>query len=242
MLSREVLKEVLVRTELTNTEKMLCCLGADPLQAKKIDEIRQTAVACGLRAATKWNISSILASAKGLAIRTDVGWELTASGKLRIVELAGETLPSVSVLVVSGLQKQLPSISNDATRSFVEEAIKCLELKLFRSAIVTAWVGAVAVLQDEIVGKHLATFNAEALKRDSKWRAAVNADDLSRMKEFDFLQILPAISVVGKSVKDELEVCLKLRNGCGHPNSLVVGEHKASAHVETLIQNVFARF
>ncbi|MNR54217.1 hypothetical protein D3C85_1743630 [compost metagenome] len=62
------------------------------------------------------------------------------------------------------------------------------------------------------------------------------------MKEFDFLQILPAIGVLGKNVKDELEVCLKLRNGCGHPNSLVVGEHKASAHVETLIQNVFAKF
>lgn len=89
---------------------------------------------------------------------------------------------------------------------------------------------------------HLAAFNAEAVKRDPKWRTAKNADDLARMKEFDFLQILPAIGVLGKNVKDELEVCLKLRNGCGHPNSLVVGEHKASAHVETLIQNVFAKF
>jgi hypothetical protein len=62
------------------------------------------------------------------------------------------------------------------------------------------------------------------------------------MKEYDFLQVLAAISVIGKSVKDELEVCLKLRNGCGHPNSLLVGEHKASAHIETLIQNVFARY
>ncbi len=86
------------------------------------------------------------------------------------------------------------------------------------------------------------TNNAEAVRRDAKWRSAKVADDLSRMKEFEFLQLLCAISVIGKNVKDELEVCLKLRNGCGHPNSLVVGEHKASAHVETLIQNVFAKF
>jgi len=47
---------------------------------------------------------------------------------------------------------------------------------------------------------------------------------------------------MGKNVKTELEGCLKLRNGCGHPNSLVVGENKVSAHIETLMQNVFAKF
>ena len=62
------------------------------------------------------------------------------------------------------------------------------------------------------------------------------------MKEHEFLQVLAAISVLGKNVKDELEGCLKLRNGCGHPNTLTVGESKAAAHVETLIQNVFAKF
>jgi hypothetical protein len=62
------------------------------------------------------------------------------------------------------------------------------------------------------------------------------------MKEFEFLQVLVGISVLGKNVKEELEVCLKLRNGCGHPNSLVVGEHKTSAHLETLIQNVYTCF
>jgi hypothetical protein len=80
------------------------------------------------------------------------------------------------------------------------------------------------------------------LRRDTKWRAAKTVDDLSRMKEFDFLQVISSISIIGKNVKDELEVCLRLRNGCGHPNSLVVGEHKASAHIETLMQNVYQKF
>jgi hypothetical protein len=62
------------------------------------------------------------------------------------------------------------------------------------------------------------------------------------MKEFDFLQVLEAVSVIGKSVKGELEACLKLRNGCGHPNSLQVSESKVAAHTETLMLNVLAIF
>ena len=62
------------------------------------------------------------------------------------------------------------------------------------------------------------------------------------MGEYDFLQILENRSIIGKSVKAELEGCLKLRNGCGHPNSLHVAEHRVSSHIEILALNVFAKF
>ncbi|PLZ02053.1 hypothetical protein CY652_13075 [Burkholderia sp. WAC0059] len=145
-------------------------------------------------------------------------------------------------MVANGLRKQLATITNETTRTFVEESIKALEARLYRSAIVLSWVGAVSVLYDHVLSTCLNNFNAEAVRREAKWKAAKTQDDLARMKEFDFLQVLAALSVIGKSVKEELEVCLKLRNGCGHPNSLVVGEQRASAHIEMLIQNVFAKF
>lgn len=242
MFDVEVFKEVLARTDISNRDKVLTCLAVEPIGPRKVDEIRSLAIGAGLRAISKWNISSYLSKSKTLAIRTTNGWELTAPGKAHVASLVGPLFPSVSALVASGLRKQLPSISNSETQKFVEEAVKCFEAKLFRAAIVTSWVGAIAVLYDVVVSLHLPAFNSEALKRDAKWRVAKSTDDLARMKEFEFLQILPAIGILGKNVKDELEVCLKLRNGCGHPNSLVVGEHKASAHVETLIQNVFAKY
>lgn len=233
---------MLADTSISSREKLVSCLACEPLRPRTTTEVRELAISLGLRAAKKWNVSDYLSKARPLVVRTNAGWELTEAGKKRVSTLAGSHLPSVTALVVSSLRKQLPVISNDACRSFVEESIRALEAKLYRSSIVLAWVGAVALLYDHVVSHALAPFNAEALKRDSKWRQAVNADDLARMKEHDFLQILAAISIIGKSVKDELEVCLKLRNGCGHPNSLVVGEHKASAHIETLVQNVFSRF
>ena len=242
MIEREELKEQLARTDVSNRDKLLIILALDPLAPRKTEDVRFAAVECGLRAASKWNVSSHLSKAKTLAIRTALGWELTSSGKAHVAAVAAPLSRSVSNVMVSGLRKQLATIQNDATRTFVDEAVKCLEAKLYRSAIVTCWVGAIAVLYAAVITLHLSAFNAEAVKRDSKWPLAKTADDLSRMTEFNFLQILPAISVIGKNVKNELEACLKLRNSCGHPNSLVVGEHKASAHVETLIQNVFAKF
>ena len=82
------------------------------------------------------------------------------------------------------------------------------DAQLLRAAVVLSWVGAVSVLQNAVVAKHLTDFNAQATKRDPKWKAAKNADDLSKMKEAMFLVILESISMIGKNVKQELEGCL----------------------------------
>jgi len=78
-----------------------------------------------------------------------------------------------------------------------------------------------AVIYDHVIVNKLAEVNKEALSRNAKWKIAHTADDLTRIEEFEFLQILacPAVSVLQKNVKKELEGCLKLRNACGHPNS-----------------------
>jgi hypothetical protein len=158
-------------------------------------------------------------------------------------DLAGPFLAkSAQHDVLAVLRSTLTNIPSQLVCDFVDEAIGCAEAKFFRAAIVLSWAGAVRVLQEYVVTDHLDAFNAEATRRDSKWRPAKNADDLSRMKEYDFLQILEAISIIGKSVKSELEGCLKLRNGASHPSTLQVSEHRTAAHIETLVLNVFSVF
>jgi len=136
----------------------------------------------------------------------------------------------------------LPKIQNADAREFIMEAIVCSEQSLFRAAVVLSWAGAIAVLHDHVVAKHLTAFNAEAKRLNPKWKAAKTSDDLGIMKEYDFLQIIRAISVIGQNVKQQLEAGLKLRNACGHPNSFKVGANNVASHLETLIQNVFAKF
>jgi hypothetical protein len=180
-----------------------------------------------------------LASLNGFAIRSPEGWELTDAGKTEIARMTGAALqPSPS----STLRKLLSKLNSPDVAAFIEEAIGSVEAHRYRAAVVLSWVGAMAILYEYVVANELAAFNAEASRRDAKWRTAKTGDDLSRMKEHDFLQILEAISVIGKNVKVELEACLKLRNGCGHPNSLKVAEHRVNSHIETLVLNVYTRF
>ena len=84
--------------------------------------------------------------------------------------------------------------------------------------------------------------SAEKLVCSGHSTMAKTTDDLERMKEYDFLERLAAISVIGKNVKKELHDALALRNGCGHPTSLHIAEAKVAAHLEVLILNVFSKY
>ncbi|MCA9909963.1 MAG: hypothetical protein KC519_15000 [Anaerolineae bacterium] len=144
---------------------------------------------------------------------------------------------------LSDLRALLPQVNNPETRAFIGEAISCAEADLLRAAVVLSWVGAVNLLYDYVFNNRLADFNREAQRRNAKWKPAAITDDLVRMKEHDFLDVIEAISVIGKNVKQELQNnCLNLRNACGHPNSLKIGANRVAAHLESLLLNVYSQF
>lgn len=207
-------------------------------------QIKQTAKKAGLNDSVLKNISSYLKKirAAGFIIKTVDGWELSENGIDKINSIVGQKDNSPKVKVSDSLRGHLISITNAHTRNFVSDAIKCFECDCFRAAVVLSWVGAISLLYDYVFANKLSDFDKEALRRDSKWKKVKSIDDFSRMKEYDFLQILASISVIGKNVKTELESCLKLRNGCGHPNTLKIGELRVSAHIEILILNIFSKY
>ena len=144
------------------------------------------------------------------------------------------------------LRDHLSRVSDTDARAFVEEAVRGFECGLYRSAVVMSWVGAVYVLYAHVVNYKLAEFNAEATKRFSNskmpWKSASSIDDMALMKESDLLEVLQTISVLGKSVKNQLKHALDRRNACGHPNSYKLSESVVSAHVEELLLNVYEKF
>lgn len=177
-----------------------------------------------------------------MAIRTPKGWEITERGKQHLRTLGVSKISAAVAQPAIDLRKELSNIGDSDTRSFVEEAIKCYELELYRSAIVMSWIGAISVLYSHVHTKHLGRFNAEAKRVDSKWKDAITTDDLTRMREAEFLDRIAGISIIGKDVKRALRGCLALRNSCGHPNSLKIRSNTVAHHVEILLLNVFTRF
>lgn len=242
-LNNEDFQALLVDSEISRLDKLLLILFSDSESPKSVAKLKEIGTANGLRECVKWNVSDSLSKAKGKTTFIKGNWVLTAAGRKYLITqkyIAEQKARLAND--VADLHSHASSIINAQTKGFIEEAISCLEANQKRAAVVYSWIGSVALLYDYVVNHHLAAFNAEALRRDTKWKAAKNVDDLSKLKEFDFLNILEAISVIGKNVKQELQNCLQLRNGCGHPNSLQIGERKVAAHIEILILNVLSRF
>ncbi|MEO1078112.1 MAG: hypothetical protein AAFY29_01045 [Pseudomonadota bacterium] len=238
MLNEIALKEIVANPEVSQKDKVLACLATNGCKPKKVAVVRDTATSAGLSGAKKLNISSILSGRKGLAINTPAGWELTLPGKGHVKQLGGGPVVQLS----GSLRSLLPNIASNTTQAFVQEAIECVESRHYRASVVLSWVGAVSVLYDHVIANRLADFNAHARKMDPKWKDATNSDDLAKMKEANFLTVCESASIIGKSVKQELEGCLRFRNGCGHPNSLKLGENRVAGHIETLITNVYSVF
>lgn len=243
MLAEHALGDLLNKSDLSKKDRFLLCLAVEVDTPKQVKEIRAIAVRAGFRSAARdRNISSHLSRSKGLAVRAPEGWLLTSAGRDHVQELASGFVKTPKIRVATALHSHLALIQDPQVARFVEEAIGCFERDLYRAAVVLAWVGAVSILHDYVVNNKLQAFNTEARRRDKRWRDAKTRDDLARMKEGHFLDILEAISVLGHSRKLELKNCLDLRNGCGHPNSLRISENRAAAHIEVLMLNVFSCF
>jgi len=239
-MTRDELKNVIHNKNLSRLDILVVLLAVDSGGARTVKELKELAAFGGLRKVKSWNISDILARSGGIAVRTPDGWELSNEGKSRARELGADSGPVVTAN--ADLRKVLASISSPDTREFIEEAVKCLEARYLRAAVVLSWVGAVSVLQQYVVANKLAEFNAEAQRRDKDWKRAKSTDDIGKMKEATLLQVLETISVIGKNTKQELEESLRLRNASGHPNSFKYGESRVASHIEILMMNVFSKF
>jgi hypothetical protein len=241
LLTTEQLKQALHQKGLTKTDVALLCVAAGGGSEVSTATVRTLAIDAGVKRAKKINFSAHLSASEDKVFKTPRGWELTAVGQQNVAALAGRVLSaSPAAKQAHELRSLLPKVKNEDARSFLTETIVCAEQSLFRAAVVLSWVGAVALLHDAAVRKHLTAVNAEGARRDPKWKPVKSANDLGCMKESAFLEIAHAVGLIDKNVKQELDACLKLRNSCGHPNSLKIGTNKVAAHLETLALNVYA--
>ncbi|NVK08491.1 MAG: hypothetical protein HWD89_05520 [Tenacibaculum sp.] len=235
------LQDLLSDSKLNRKEKVLVLLAHDDSSVKKVSEIKVLAVTNGLREIEKWNISMVLKSLNGLAIKVKDGWCLTTKGEAYLVDKNFQPKKPKVVEYVN-LKTEAEKIKSTYVKEFVIEAIDALEYDLLKSAVVFSWIGAISVMYEHIINNRLVDFNKEAKRRFPKWKSATNIDGLTRMKEYDFLQVLESLSVFGKNTKNELEQCLKLRNSCGHPSTLKIGGNRVSAHLEILILNIYKKY
>lgn len=227
--------------DFSSREKLLVILASLDKPAS-LNGIREASKNAGYRIPAKWNMSATLSRSKGQAINIPSGWEISELGRAHLRSLGVSDISPAAIVVAFDLRKHLEKIKVEDTRNFVEEAIKCHEFGLYRSAIVMSWLGAVSVLHGYVHTNRLGDFNTEASRVDTRWKNAVTTDDLGKMNEDKFLDTIERLSIIGKNVKETLKECLKRRNGSGHPNSHKFSTNQSAAHLEALLLNVFEPF
>jgi hypothetical protein len=214
--------------------------------------VREKGLEIGFKPIKKWNVSDILARAgkEGQAASLPGGWKITQSG-LEVV--ADHYKPEAAIVAEArhSLKAHLQKVVDPQRRAFLDEAILAFDVRAYRAAVVLAWVGAMHILQEHIVAHHLASFNSAGLARAAK---AISAGDkhafvpIRTLKDFgalgeaEVLQISQDAGILHKAEKHTLHERLDLRNQCGHPNPLVIGEHTVAHHLEILMLNVYSKY
>lgn len=246
MVKTEQLRDCLASADLSRRDKLHLIVAANDNKPMPTKDIKEQGLAAGLTEVNNWNISDILGSDKSLTVRLPGGWSLTTAGVNGLKQrVSGLISQPAATPAMQALRNAMAKVSNADTITYVEEALKCFDGGLYRAAVIMSWSGAVSLLQDHVLAKKITGFNAEAKRRNPKWKDISTKDGFGRMGEEDFLDILadPSVGVLGKNVKEELKHhCLGLRNGAGHPNSLKIAVQRVASHLETLVLNVFTKF
>lgn len=234
LLPREALKQVL-HEQHTALVKLLSILATFDTPAS-VTSIKERSQDAGFRIPRTWNVSSILARSKGMAIRTRNGWELHLKGQT-CLETAG-IVAAIEKQSLSSLSQLVDKVADANLKSFLHEVVRAYEAKLYRSAIVMSWLSAMYILQLDMLENYLPEFNSEMLRINSSFKKITRIDQLGPIKESEQLIRMCAIGMFSPAVKKELEGCLDRRNSCGHPTAITYGSATVEHHIEVLLNNV----
>lgn len=206
-----------------------------------VAEVREALTRARVPGAKRMNITRALADSVPLVHQpSERGvWEITGKGEeaiqARLGLPEGFSEPEADVATLRGLAE---GVADEATRDYIEEAVKCLGTGARRAAVVFLWTGAVSAIRDE-VWKHGAVAIEAALKSHNPKSKFVKKGDFATVKDSDLIQVAQDLSVYDKSEKKRLGEALDLRNDCGHPVKYKPGEKRVSSFVEDLTGIVF---
>lgn len=149
-----------------------------------------------------------------------------------------------TVAVTVALQNLPGTISDEAERLFLSEALICFQHKAFRATIVMMWNLAYDHLLTWIVAKHLATFNAAIVRKYPKRTgiAMMKKEDFGdEFKEFEVIEVCGTAGLLTGNIKKIMNEKLNRRNMAAHPSLVEMGQHQAEDLITDLVDNVILK-
>jgi len=135
-------------------------------------------------------------------------------------------------ITIDSSYKRLGKLSLRQEELF-QEAFKCIEHGVFRSAIVLAWASFIDFLGDKIGEDNFNNLNVT-----KNWNIS-NTDDL-REKASDSMIIECAVEIklINKTMSKSLRGLLAKRNECGHPSDYKPGLNDTLGYIDELLKRI----
>jgi hypothetical protein len=151
-----------------------------------------------------------------------------------------------TTIALSKLLRELPgTISDQAEKLFLSEAITCYHSRAFRAAIVMVWNLTYDHLLNWILkdSARLAAFQSAIAGRVGARKAAnisiAKREDFEDLKESETIDICGSAGLfTSDNTKKILEIQLTKRNMAAHPSLIVIGAPEAEDTISSLISNV----
>lgn len=142
------------------------------------------------------------------------------------------------------LRDLLPTVKSIEQKTFLEEAIKCFEVKAYRGAIILCWLVTMDVLYEFVLTpNNLTVFNSSIQSHGKYKRITITKkDDFSDIKESDFIELLRVSRFISNDIRKILDEKLGLRNSSAHPNTIIFEELKTMSYIKDMVANVIERY
>ena len=136
------------------------------------------------------------------------------------------------IITIDRSYKRLNRLSLRQEELF-QEAFKCVEHGVFRSAVVLAWASFIDFLGDKI-GED----NFNELNKKKQWNIS-NTDDLrEKASDSAIIECALEIALINKNTAKSLRGLLAKRNECGHPSNYKPGLNDTLGYIDELLKRI----
>jgi hypothetical protein len=139
------------------------------------------------------------------------------------------------VVLLEDLIKKLRVAPVDV-QDYFQEAVTCLELRLYRSGIVLAWAGHFHVFSETLFLTHEPDIRAAR----PKWSFKDLSDLKEQIAEAQLLDVGKDVKFIGRATLRVLHGQLSLRNQCAHPTLYRPSMNSAIGYVDEMVRQTLS--
>lgn len=128
-------------------------------------------------------------------------------------------------------------------RKYLDEAIRCYEVKAYRGAVLMVWSASIERIYESIENHRngfqlMEKANLKRFGNSKSYHKICKKDDLLYLSDKNLFLLCEDSGLFNRNARKLLEEKLDTRNRCGHPTGFVVGREESVIFIESLINNI----